>query len=310
MFRELKHGKASSSDVNDPRLVRLLGIKSRSRLRRDSRSSDYDSTGTPRSPDPIPNKPPPRLDPRRRREELSTSNTLISSPSGATGGKDSNQLDMPGLMVLLQKSGWYQQLNSNSKISVNQTLARLSGEIKKFHQDPSSDKIFDLTVVTSDPIIQLTLNNLGVYLNENGYFCHVDDTPKAAPMLPNMSQPPPGSLPLNLPTGIDLNVLNSLGSILNQTRPGFIPPPRPSLLGMPPPLLTNPLLNESVLGAMRGLLPPALNVPPPMLNDNFNGNRNQGRSQQQDRQQDRRGNWNNSSRRNNDYRSDPRRNRD
>lgn len=303
--------------MHDPRLVRLLGIKSGSRGRRDSRSSDYDSSATPRSPDPIPNKPAaPRLDPRRRREELSqaSSNTLISSPnSGVTGGKDSNQLDMQGLMVLLQKSGWYQQLNSNSKISVNQTLARLSGEIKKFHQDPSCDKVFDLTLVTSDPIIQHILNSLGVFLNENGYFCHVEDTPKPAPMLPNMSQPPPGTLPINLATGIDLNVLNSLGSILNQNRPAFIPPPRPSILGMPPPLLTNPLLNESVLGAMRGLALPALNVPPPMLSDNFNGNRNQGRSQdRQQQQQDRRGNWsNNSSRsRNNDYRSDPRRNRD
>lgn len=217
---------------------------------------------------------------------------------------------MQGLMVLLQKSGWYQQLNSNSKISVNQTLARLSGEIKKFHQDPAVDKVFDLTFITSDPYIPVIMNNLGVYLNENGYFCHVDDTPtKPAPMLPNLSQPPPGTLPMNhLPTGIDLNVLSNLGSLLNQAaRPGFIPPPRPSLLGMPPPLLTNPLLNESLL---RGLLPPSLNVPPPsMMNDNFNGNR--GHPQQQ--QHDRRGNWGvqgNNSRRNNDYRADPRRNRD
>lgn len=286
-----------------------MRIKSASRARRDSRSSDYDSSATPRSPDPIPNKPAPRLDPRRRREDLSQqpSNTLISSPnSGNIVGKEPNQLDMQGLMVLLQKSGWYQQLNSTGKISVNQTLARLSGEMKKFHQDPSPDKVFDLTVVT-DPIIQHILNNLGVFLNENGYFCHVDDTPKPAPMLPNLSQPPPGTLPMNLPAGIDVNVLNNLGSLLNQARSPFIPPPRPSILGMPPPLLTNPLLNESVLGAMRGLLPPpALNVPPPMLNDNFNGNRNQVRSQQ-----DRRGNnWGNNSRRNNDYRSDPRRNRD
>lgn len=207
--------------------------------------------------------------------------------------------------MLLQKSGWYQQLNSNSKISVNQTLARLSGEIKKFHADPSSDKVFDLTLVTSDPIIQHILNSLGVYLNENGYFCHVDETPKPAPILPNLSQPPPGTLPLNLPTGIDLNVLNSIGTILTQTRPPFIPPPRPSLLGIPPPLLTNPLLNESMLGAMqRGLIPPNLNMPP-ILPDNFNRNR------QQDRSGGNR-NWNNNNNnsRRNDYRSDPRRNRD
>ncbi|XP_063705449.1 protein suppressor of sable [Culicoides brevitarsis] len=317
-FRGLKHAKGSLENVNDPRLVRLLGLKTDSRSRRDSRSSDYDSSATPRSPDPVPNKPAPRLDPRqRRREELAqqaSSSTLISSPNSTNNShnvKESNQLDMPGLMVLLQKSGWYQQLNSNSKISVNQTLARLSGEIKKFHQDPASDKVFDLSLVAADPIIQHILNNLGVYLNEHGYFCHVDDTPKQPPpILPNLSQPPPGTLPMNLPAGLDLNVLNNLGSILQQQqqRPNFIPPPRPSLLGMPPPLLTNPLLSESVLGAaMRGLLPPSLNVPPPnLINDNFN------RRAPPLQHNDRRGNnWGgNNNRRNNDYRSDPRRNRD
>uniref|UniRef100_A0A336MGV0 CSON015078 protein n=1 Tax=Culicoides sonorensis TaxID=179676 RepID=A0A336MGV0_CULSO len=322
-FRELKQGKSISSEsVNDPRLVRLLGLKSNSsrRDRRDSRSSDYEIS-TPMSPDPVPAKPAPRLDPRTRKAELSRSSTttLISSPNSNNTGsnpKDANQLDMPGLMVLLQKSGWYQQLNSNSKISVNQTLARLSGEIKKFNADPSSDKVFDLTFVTSDPILQHILNNLGVYMNENGHFCHVDDSPKAPPpILPNLSQPPPGTLPMpSLPTGINLNtVLNSsLGAMLNQARPGFIaPPPRASLLGMPPPMLPNQFLNESVLGAIRGLLPPPLNVPPPLINDNFN-NRNQGnrnQMQQQDRRRNDRNDYNNS-RRNNDYRQDPRRNRD
>lgn len=276
--------------IADPRLRRLLGVRAQ---RRDSKSSsDYDSNHPPpiASPDPIQQKSPaPRLDPRRRKEDLSQSMsaTKISSPSSnTTQPKKSNQLDMQGLMVMLQKSAWYQDLSSNNKIMVNQQLANLSGEIKKFNQDPSVDKVFDLTYVTSNPFLQHILTNLGVYMNENGHFCHVDDTPKE-PILPNLSQPPPGGM--LMPPNVDLGLLNNLRPLLAQARPPMLPNvPRPSLLGMPPPMLPNPIFDENIINAIRGILPGPPNFPPPMMNDNFNRQQNQGGRQQQQQQNQRR----------------------
>lgn len=263
--------------VQDPRLRRILSNASRSNKSKGKSKPREESAPQIASPDLVPPKSfltdpraQTRTDPRRRREETTSSTTThISSPSSNTGSATSNafkpregQLEMNQLLVMLQKSAWYQDLNSSSKINVNQQLALLSAELKKFNADPSPDKVFDLTYVTSNPSLQNILTSLGVYMDENGFFCQVEDSPKDHPNLPpqlaNLLSTPPPHMPANLqlPPNIDLNLLNSLAPLLNA------PPPRmpmntnsirPSILGIPPPQLPMQF-NENLL---KQLLPNA-----------------------------------------------------
>lgn len=288
--------------MQDPRLRRILGVKKEKR--------DENFPPTISSPDPVPPKSfltdpraaAVRLDPRRRREEpVQSSTTRISSPSSNTNAPKlrEGQLEMQQLLILLQKSAWYQDLNSSTKIAVNQQLALLSAELKKFNADPSPDKVFDLTYVTSNHTLQHILTSLGVYMDENGYFCQVEDSPKdAMPSLASLMSTPPPNLPgaLQVPPNIDLNILNSLAPILNA------PPPRlsmnsgvrPGILGMPPPMLP---INENLLK----FLPNANAFAQSMYNNIARNERddrggsdrggNGGGSSNQRRDQDRRGNW-------------------
>lgn len=304
--------------MHDPRLRRILGVKKETR--------DENFPPQIASPDPVPPKSflltdprssSTRSDPRRRRDEPSKS-TSSPSPTTTTTSRQARdgQLEMQQLLVMLQKSAWYQDLNSSSKIAVNQQLALLSAELKKFNADPSPDKVFDLTYVTHNPTLQNILTNLGVYMDENGYFCRVEDSPKESTGLPPalaslMSQPPP-----SMPPNIDLNLLSSLAPILNGPPPRL--PVNASLLGLPPHM---PLaLQENILK----LLPNA-NVFAQSLMNNFGGggnngggrndrddrdrDRDRGRNMNQQRDQDRRGNWGNrSNSRRNDYGNQRRKN--
>lgn len=220
---------------------------------------------------------------------------------------------MQQLLVVLQKSAWYQDLNSSTKIAVNQQLALLSAELKKFNTDPSLDKVFDLTYVTANPTLQHILTSLGVYMDENGYFCQVEDSPKENPSLPSlaslMSTPPPGIVPSNL----DLNILSSLAPILSAPPPRIpVNNVRPSILGLPPPMLP---LNENLLK----FLPNANAFAQSMFGNMGRNDRDDrggggggggGGSSNQRRDQDRRGNWNSSNRNNrrNDYGNQRRKN--
>lgn len=325
-YSELRRSKnyASIESISDPRLRRLMGVKSNKQ-----KTKEQELPPPIASPDLIPSSPKqnvfnspsstanrasptvqtssprqdPRVDPRRRREEIS------NQQNSSRSNKDPNQLDTQQLLVLLQKSPWYQELSSNNKILVNQHLATLSGDLKRFHlENQNGDRVFDVSVVTSNPFLSIILTNLGVFLNENGFFTMVEDgkeqhhnvaPPVIQPPTPNISnltnmltQPPPNLIP-NLPAGLDLNILNNLRPLLNQT-PFNI---RPNILSMPPPLVTNPLLNETLL---RNSLFQNPNFPPQPLmsnmrpNDNFRNNDNR-----QNNQDNRRNNWNNNNNNNN-----------
>lgn len=307
--------------VPDPRLCRILGVKKEKR--------DENFPPLIASPDPVPPKSfltdprssSVRTDPRRRREEPSPSTTHISSPSSNTSMRQprEGQLEMQQLLVMLQKSAWYQDLNSSSKIAVNQQLALLSAELKKFSTDPSPDKVFDLTYVTSNPTLQHILTSLGVYMDENGYFCQVEDSPKETglpPALANLLSQPPPSIPTALPVPPNIDILNSLVPMLGA------PPPRlplnanarGSLLGFPPHMSIG--LNESILkflpnaNAIAHSLLNSVANNAGMCNNGSGGNRNDRddrdrdrdrRGSNQQRDQDRRGNWGN---RNNNRRND------
>lgn len=59
---------------------------------------------------------------------------------------------------------------------VNQQLAIVSTELKKFHADPSENKIFDLKFIIQNPLLQEVLTNLGIFISEDGEFVHLDQS--------------------------------------------------------------------------------------------------------------------------------------
>ena len=59
---------------------------------------------------------------------------------------------------------------------VNQQLAIVSTELKKFHADPSDNKIFDLNFINQNPLLQEVLTNLGIFISDDGEFVQLDQT--------------------------------------------------------------------------------------------------------------------------------------
>lgn len=59
---------------------------------------------------------------------------------------------------------------------VNQQLAIVSTELKKFHADPSENKIFDLKFIIQNQLLQEVLTNLGIFISEDGEFVQLDQS--------------------------------------------------------------------------------------------------------------------------------------
>lgn len=221
---------------------------------RDPRSGE--SRGDPRSD-------PRRQDPRSAANPTSSSSSSASSNSStttttvsnATGGQKQNI----EIRNLLQKSEWYKNLNSKFKIMVNQQLALVSTELKKFHQDPSPNKIFDISFIVSNQTLQQILTNLGIFIDDNGEVAHIEndneelgDTAlqqqtelggKANLNLPNLSQPPP-------------NVGGQNNAALD-----FLRAPPPSLVAQgPPPIALGPMFQRPIIQAFTR--PSLLGLPP------------------------------------------------
>lgn len=137
----------------DPRLRRILCIK--------DDSSDSDS---PKLLPPVTLKlenPAPRVDPRRKKDAALPTAPLVNPLVKSTN------LDIE---LIVQVSDWYKDLSSQQKIMVNQQIAFLVGEVKKYHQDPSPDKIFDVSIVLSNQFLQQILQKVNVLLNMDGQF--------------------------------------------------------------------------------------------------------------------------------------------
>lgn len=124
-----------------------------------------------------------RTDPRRPNAQLSTSNTntaannqsstsVLNQPQSTTAQR-SLHLDIQNI---LQKSNWYKDCSSKQKIMVNQQLAIVSTELKKFHADPSENKVFDLKFILQNQLLQEVLTNLGIFISEDGEFVQLDQS--------------------------------------------------------------------------------------------------------------------------------------
>lgn len=89
---------------------------------------------------------------------------------------------------------------------VNQQIAFLVSEVKKYHQDPSPDKIFDVSIVLSNQFLQQILRNVNVLLNMDGQFEEIPiqenwgpggiPPPRMGTTYPDFMQPPPSVNPM------------------------------------------------------------------------------------------------------------------
>lgn len=119
----------------------------------------------------------PRMDPRSDPRRAAASNKISTATNPAptvlnpSNAQRSLQLDIQNI---LQKSDWYKDCSSKQKIMVNQQLAIVSTELKKFHADPSDSKIFDLAFISQNSVLQEVLTNLGIFISDNGEFVQLD----------------------------------------------------------------------------------------------------------------------------------------
>ncbi|XP_068159808.1 LOW QUALITY PROTEIN: protein suppressor of sable [Drosophila tropicalis] len=220
---------------------------------------------------PPPNVPPvvaepqvrtdPRRDPRRAHLNASsnTANTSNSSSNSSSSTNSSTSQSNPSggskqileIRNLMQSSNWYKNLGSNNKILVNQQLALVFTELKKFHQQEGNNKIFDLNFVVNNSTLQQIFAKLYIYIDDMGQVVQLpEDLPTqgmssgaaaSSLILPNLSQPPPNMVQMlrqpppnicgNAPGG---GLMMQMGMppptvVFNQP-----PPSRPRLLGMGP----------------------------------------------------------------------------
>uniref|UniRef100_A0A1L8DCD2 C3H1-type domain-containing protein n=1 Tax=Nyssomyia neivai TaxID=330878 RepID=A0A1L8DCD2_9DIPT len=189
-YRELrKRPPTTQGNTQDPRLRRILS------LRDAEEEAEPIATDTPRAPAAAATV---NLDPRRKHDDV--------PKSAPPGGIDIQQV--------LQKSPWYKDLGSKNKIMVNQQLALLSAELKRFASDATPSKIFDMTVVTYNPTLAHILHQLGICLGENGQFTLVEETQSNQRLMDWMQQ--------------------QQQQQQQPIRPNFMPQTRPPLLGGPP----------------------------------------------------------------------------
>lgn len=214
----------------DPRLKRIFGLE--------GEAKEADKTSVNEDLErPLPPHTDPRMDPRRRKE------ALLQTPAG--GQQPAAGLD---IQIVLQKSAWYTDLGSKNKIFVNQQLAVLTSELKRYHEEVlvSGPKPFDISkVFEHSPMLMNVLQQLSVLVDDQGYI---------QPLVPVMGVPPPqiGNDPNMLMPELAAMIqqqhgMNNPGmqGMFNNMNPAMIaghpmqqPPQqmgiRPGLLGMPP----------------------------------------------------------------------------
>lgn len=181
----------------DPRLRRILRLKD-DYTESDSAFSINSKTSTPFSPpheadalqstpnpfsmqpknDTVPDPRRTRADPRRQNANMqiitNTNPTNSNSMSVLTKPAQNQRSLHLDIQNILQKSNWYKDCSSKQKIMVNQQLAIVSTELKKFHADPSENKVFDLKFILQNPLLQEVLTNLGIIISDDGEFIEFD----------------------------------------------------------------------------------------------------------------------------------------
>lgn len=93
---------------------------------------------------------------------------------------------------------------------VNQQLAIVSTELKKFHADQSANKIFDLKFINQNPLLQEVLTNLDIFINEDGEFVQLDQPTCNKELQARLQSAAAGGLVdlMSIPMGSNLNDLS------------------------------------------------------------------------------------------------------
>ncbi|XP_053677231.1 protein suppressor of sable [Anopheles nili] len=251
-FGPLRRSMTRPIGTKDPRLRRLFGLQSD-----DDNDADDTSDGI-KSPDANPvasplygmgsprslhgtaslpaaavtptSKPPaissgPRVDPRKRhaeKQQLEAAQQQQSFGSLKTAGPPASNTPQIDVQVILQKSLWYKDLGSKHKIMVNQQLAILSTEMKKYHNsDRSTEHLSEfMKFLGTNNMLQHILTCLNVFVDDSVTFCEV-------PVVPNL--PPPNiSLPPNIPPPAMGGPVPSMQQL---PRPVHVPPPHGGMGG-------------------------------------------------------------------------------
>lgn len=259
-YAEIRRSFRQTENTQDPRLKKLCGLQ--------EPVEETANVAAPTVPAKtgLPNILP--LDPRKRKQQ----------ELEASGPKKLQ------ISTILRNSNHYNDLSSSQKMVVNDVLAELTKELKAFHANPMSNKIFDPSFITQRPKLQQILIGLGVFVSGDGEFEDIKDMPMIT--MPNIQLPPPMIPNLPPPSLISLN----------QPPPNFLPNMRPGLLGVAPSL---PFGNNFDVPADMNFPPMNQGMPFGDQFNNNNSNRDFGSNQNNRRDQRNSGFRNNSNRNNN-----------
>uniref|UniRef100_A0A2M4CXX7 Putative rhoa gtpase effector dia/diaphanous n=1 Tax=Anopheles darlingi TaxID=43151 RepID=A0A2M4CXX7_ANODA len=307
-FKSLRRSMQRPMGTRDPRLRRLFGLHSDEEDAKDSHDDGDTSEGikspdassiasppygvpsllpasatgvtappltSPQAAASSPSSATRRVDPRKRHaEKLAAAQQQDSSgfgpgglppPPSSSGPNATPQLDV---QTILQRSPWYKDLGTKHKIMVNQQLAILSTEMKKYHNsDRSTEQLSEfMKFLGTNSMLQHILTCLNVYVDHKVAFCEV----AAVPML----QPPP-NFPLlaNIPPPIVGGGPGAAGA--GGGPPGGMPPHLSVPVHIPPPVHNvqqPPPMGLPPLGGN----PLTSGPPPPFLNHSNNNNNNNG----------------------------------
>lgn len=275
-YKDIRRNTPRPERTKDPRLRRIFGMyneeDSENSSKADSllqgmRSPKSSMSSAPSVPPPAAGAPTgpiaPRVDPRTKRSQENKTQSQDGASSSSTSNTKSNpsQLDV---QTILLRSSWYTDLSSKHKIMVNQQLAILSTEMKKYHNsDKSTDKLSEfMHQLATNQMLQFILTNLNVYVDDSVAFCEVPMV--SSPPLPLMNVPPPNLMPpINMlpPVNIPPPVTKP-PSLFDLPRFNCPPEVRPGLLGVAPNMPFEQFLAMGQVNKSNNPPPP-----PPLLDD-------------------------------------------
>lgn len=245
------HDELLPPPTTTPSIQQIFSIKSPTQLPYEEGTTDAFVVSTQKAslvdtskPQPTPSSLPnaPRSDPRRKQQDTTAqpsppaSQHMASSPNNVSSA---HQLDTKAI----HSSEWYKDLSSKLKIMVNQQMAIVAAELRKFHNDTSANKVFDLTFVRQNQLLQQVLTQLGTYIDENGHFVKVDVPPIASDssqhrqMFEDFGAPPPQHQMDFVRPPPSMQQQQHRPNNLHSEAPGGVPfGMRPGLLGLAPPV--------------------------------------------------------------------------
>lgn len=273
-YKDIRRNTPRPERTKDPRLRRIFGMYNEEDSENNSKAdsllqgmrspkSAASSAAPPAAAAPT-GPIAPRVDPRTKRSQ----ENKIQSQDGASSGSTSNAKSNPSqldVQTILLRSSWYTDLSSKHKIMVNQQLAILSTEMKKYHNsDKSTDKLSEfMHQLASNQMLQFILTNLNVYVDDSVAFSEVPMV--SSPPLPLMNVPPPNLMPpINMlpPVNIPPPVTKP-PSLFDLPRFNCPPEVRPGLLGVAPNMPFEQFLAMGQVNKNNNPPPP----PPPLLDD-------------------------------------------